>query len=78
MDEFQHEDSVQDKNEQAVSDGLQCCSGMLQIVVTLTLEGLSLLLLLRSKTGNKGILITLVCQDSSSVHLAASTSREPL
>uniref|UniRef100_A0A8B9MR25 RPA1 related single stranded DNA binding protein, X-linked n=1 Tax=Accipiter nisus TaxID=211598 RepID=A0A8B9MR25_9AVES len=26
LDEFQHEDSVQDKNEEAVSDGLQCCS----------------------------------------------------
>uniref|UniRef100_A0A663ENW5 Uncharacterized protein n=4 Tax=Accipitrinae TaxID=8955 RepID=A0A663ENW5_AQUCH len=26
LDEFQHEDSVQDKNGQAVSDGLQCCS----------------------------------------------------
>ncbi|KFQ08072.1 Uncharacterized protein CXorf57, partial [Haliaeetus albicilla] len=26
LDECQHEDSVQDKNEQAVSDGLQCCT----------------------------------------------------
>lgn len=77
MDEFQHEDFVQDKNGQAVSDSLQYSTGMLQIVVTLTLGGLSLLLF-RSKTGNKDILITLVCQDSTSVHLAAPTSREPL
>lgn len=78
MDEFRHEEFVQDKNGQAVSEGLQCSTGTLQIVVTLTLGGLSLLLLFRSKTGNKDILITLVCQDSSSVHLAASTFREPL
>ncbi|KFQ70528.1 Uncharacterized protein CXorf57, partial [Phaethon lepturus] len=44
LDEFQHEDFVQDKNGQAVSDSLQYCTGTLQIVVTLTLgdrEGMS-------------------------------------
>ncbi|KFV48851.1 Uncharacterized protein CXorf57, partial [Gavia stellata] len=37
LDEFQHEDFVQDKNGQAVSDSLQYCTGTLQIAVTLTL-----------------------------------------
>ncbi|KFO05516.1 Uncharacterized protein CXorf57, partial [Balearica regulorum gibbericeps] len=44
LDEFQHEDFVQDKNGQAVSDSLQYSTGTLQIVVTLTLgdrEGMS-------------------------------------
>ncbi|KFQ07065.1 Uncharacterized protein CXorf57, partial [Leptosomus discolor] len=44
LDEFQHEDFVQDKSGQAVSDSLQSCTGMWQIVVTLTLgdrEGMS-------------------------------------
>ncbi|KFR05212.1 Uncharacterized protein CXorf57, partial [Nipponia nippon] len=44
LDEFQHEDFVQDKNGQAVSESLQHCTGTLQIVVTLTLgdrEGMS-------------------------------------
>ncbi|KFP13923.1 Uncharacterized protein CXorf57, partial [Egretta garzetta] len=36
LDEFQHEDFVQDKNGQAVSDSLQHCTGTLQIVVALT------------------------------------------
>ncbi|KGL96705.1 Uncharacterized protein CXorf57, partial [Charadrius vociferus] len=44
LDEFQHEELVQDKNGQAVSESLQCSTGTLQIVVTLTLgdrEGMS-------------------------------------
>ncbi|KFP75167.1 Uncharacterized protein CXorf57, partial [Apaloderma vittatum] len=37
LDEFEREDFMQDKREQAVSDSLQNCTGMLQVVVSLTL-----------------------------------------
>ncbi|KFR10781.1 Uncharacterized protein CXorf57, partial [Opisthocomus hoazin] len=44
LNEFQPEDFLQDKNEQAVSDSSQYCTGTLQIILTLTLgdqEGMS-------------------------------------
>lgn len=75
MDKSQHEDFVQDKNEQPVSDSSQYYAGMSQAVVTLSLN---LLLPFRSNTGNKDILTTIVCQDSFSVHLAVLASWEPL
>lgn len=61
LNEFQHEDCVQ---EQAPSDSSQCCAGMSQVVALFT--SVSQLLLFRSKTG-KGILRTTVFIVSSSV-----------